>query len=89
VTVRWELAVRVLVPEGGEPTEVERSLAEHIRWVNQLGPYTSAYHEVMAHIAGMVLRDHWAQADLYAGLERKREQRLPQAAARRAERDTP
>jgi hypothetical protein len=72
---------------GTEPSDTERSLAEGIGWVNQLGPYTAEYHEVMGHLAMMAARDHWRQADLFRQLAAEREARLAKAAARRAARE--
>ena len=87
MTVRLELSLVVEHAEGAEPTPVERSLAEHIAWVNREGPYSIAYHEVMAHLALVAARDHWRQADLFRRLDAERTARTAAGKARRRAHD--
>lgn len=77
MTARIELALHV----DGDG-ETERSLREHIEWLNRLGPHSPEYHEVMAHLAVMAARLHWRDADRIRSLNRHREARAARARAR-------
>lgn len=78
MTVRYVLDLQV---SGDGP--VETSIRENAAAIKrEFGEHSSAYHEVMAHIAMVAMRHEWMLADMYRGYERQREERLAKARRR-------
>lgn len=79
MSARIEIA---LIIEGDGATET--AMREHCAWLERHARHQPEYHELIAHLAMMMARKAWAEADLYRRLREEAEARKAKAAARRA-----
>lgn len=67
--------------------ETEQSIREHAAWATAQGEHSSAFHEVVGHLAMAKARQSWALADQYRQFELEHRARLARARERAARKD--